>query len=281
MIGGVEAPAALTGLSRYAIVARMSAGVAGELAVVTGASSGIGRCVALLLAERRMRTVLIARREDALRRLAQECRAFAPSQALPLDLSDAPAVERTAAELDPLVLVNNAGFGSNEPFAALSLADHLRMMQVNYFASLALIRGVLPGMLRRRRGHVVNVASIASKMGPPGHSAYAPTKAAMVSLTQCLAGEHAGSGVHFSVVNPGIVDTEFFNDPSYAVLRGTLKRHAISPRRVARAVVSLLDRPRLEVCVPWHYRVVDVIRAISPSLLLRIVRANSRANSKR
>ena len=147
-------------------------------------------------------------------------------------------------------------------------------MEVNYFASVATLRAVLPGMLERRRGHVINIASMATKMGPWGHAGYAAAKAALVSLTQTLAAEHHGEGVHFSYVNPGIVDTEYFDE--LGGLAERVRRWRISPDVAADRIVALLDRPRLELCIPAHYRLIDVLKALHPSLAHRIVRSQSR-----
>ncbi len=251
------------------------------LAVVTGASSGIGRGVAELLAQRGYRTVLIARRMDRIAVLAKELARWAPSVAQTLDLADdgaiAAAMANLAAEHGPVsVLVNNAGYGLYKPFLDCSEDDFRRLMEVNYFAAASMIRGVLPGMLRQRRGHVINIASIATKMGPWGHGGYAAAKCALVSLTQSLAAEYGDQGIHFSYVNPGIVQTEFFDNPSYQPIAARTGRHAIPVQRVAKAIVGLLDRPQLELCVPRHYRILEWIKALSPELAFKLVAKNSR-----
>ncbi|MCX5658134.1 MAG: SDR family NAD(P)-dependent oxidoreductase [Planctomycetota bacterium] len=251
------------------------------LAIVTGASSGIGRETATLLARRGYRTILLARRAQRIEALAQELSAFAPSEALALDLSQPGAVESAApallARVGPVdVLVNNAGTGQYTPFAETPVETERQLMQVHYFSAAALIRAVLPEMRRRRRGHVINVASIATKMGPWGHSGYAAAKAALVSLTQTLAAEHGRDGIHFSYVNPGIVATEFFNDPTLAPVAQRNTRRRVAPATVAAGVVGLIDHPRLELCIPRHYRILDWINALSPALAHWMVAAGSR-----
>lgn len=249
-------------------------------AVVTGASSGIGRQVAILLARRGFRLTLIARRSDRLNRLVTELGPAANATTMVADLADtdatAAAADRLAAGASVDVLVNAAGFGLCLPF--LEHADSLdrRLMQVHYFAPVALIRALLPGMLARRHGHVINVASIAAKIGPWGHGAYAASKSALVALTQSLASEHLDSGVHFSCVNPGIVRTEFFDHESFTSMADTVRRRGISSTEAARRIVSLLDRPRLELCVPRHYRVLDWLYALSPTWAHRLVARSSR-----
>lgn len=249
------------------------------LALITGASSGIGERVARRLAARGLRTLLVARRIDRLERLAAELGAIAPSVAVAIDLAQADAVEPAVARLleehgPAQVLVNNAGFGRYGSFLEHAPEDHRRLMEVNYFAAVATLRAVLPGMLQRRRGHVINIASISAKMGPWGHAGYSAAKAALVSLTQTLAAEHPDDGLHFSYVNPGIIDTEYFDELGGLGERvGTRK---IPADVVAEGIVGLLDRPRLELCIPRHYRFLDLLKALHPGLAHRIVRDQSR-----
>lgn len=256
-----------------------------RLALVTGGSSGIGLEIARVLARRGYHTVLVARRLPALERAARELSHHAPSRAVSLDLADAGfAAEFTklAASIGPVdVLINCAGHGLYKPFLDLEPGEDHGLIQVHYFASAAAIRAVLPSMLDRQRGHVINVGSMSAKIGPWGHSAYAAAKAALGALTESLAAEHRGSGVHFSIVHPGIVDTPFYRQPSFAPLRRRTERWLIPAHRVAGAVLDLIDRPRLEVCVPRCYRVVDAVGALSPGLLHRLVARQSMAGDVR
>ncbi|MBI1368422.1 MAG: SDR family NAD(P)-dependent oxidoreductase [Planctomycetes bacterium] len=251
------------------------------LAVITGASSGIGRATAQALARRGYTTVLLARRDDRLAPVARELVAHAPSFAYPLDVSQRQMVQTRFAQIidrhgPPRVLVNAAGYGQYQAFADMTLDDHDRLMRVNYFGTLWCIHSVRQAMLDHGGGHIINLASIAARMGPWGHAGYAAAKAAVVALTQSLAGEHARTPLRFSVVLPGIVDTAFFDKPSYAALAPQALRHAITPDRVARAILRTIDRPKLEVVVPGHYRALDVIKLCSTKLAHQIVTANSR-----
>lgn len=251
------------------------------LAVVTGASSGIGWETARLLAARGYRTLLLGRRQERLQTLAAELSALAPATPVVLDLGQPEQVEaamaRLLAEHGPAdVLLNNAGYGSYQRFLDQSAIEHRQLFEVNYFAAVAMIRAVLPGMVGQHRGHVINVASMAAKMGPWGHAAYAASKAAIACLTQSLAAEHADDQLHFSYVSPGVVDTAFFDAPCYADVAKRFGRHAISAQRVATQIITLLDRPRLELCVPSYYRFFDWMRAVTPGLAHRVVVRQSR-----
>lgn len=247
------------------------------LAIVTGASSGIGEKLAERLAQRGFRTALIARRRDRLDSLAQRIK----GHAYPTDLADEDAVAAVSKQIktehgDAQVLINNAGYGAYRAFLNTSLDEHNRLMQVNFTAAAALIHAVLPGMVRRGSGHVINIASVAATMGPWGHGVYAASKAAIRALTQSLAGEYRGQGVDFSCVLPGLVLTEFFDDPSYTELFGRHRHRAITADKAADRIVRLLDRPRLELTVPARMRVLDLIAAVSPCLAHRLVTMTSR-----
>jgi hypothetical protein len=251
-----------------------------ESAVVTGASSGIGAAVAERLAARGYHTLLIGRDEQRLQTVTERCLAHAPSTSLSLDLSQLKAIEPAVTSAlnngAPItVLVNAAGEGIYRPFLEQSIDDHDRLMRVNYGATERMIRMVLPDMLARKRGWIINIASMSAKIGPWGHSGYAAAKSAIVSLTQTLAAEHHDSGVRFSYVNPGIVETRFFTRPDTEAFWSTVRRRAVPVDRAADQIVRLLDRYQLELCIPRHYRLIDAIAAFSPGLAAAMVRRQS------
>lgn len=252
-----------------------------RFAVVTGASSGIGLATARELARRGWGTFLLARRKHALDALAEELANEAPSVALPVDLARPEAVKEVAEHIlathGPVdALVNNAGFGLYEPFLAHSLDDHRRLMQVNYFAPLSLTLALLPSMVHQGRGAVINIASMSAKMGPWGHSGYAASKSALRALTETLEAEFGPQGVHASCIFPGIVDTPYFDKGGLRTLFIKMRKRAISPERCAKAVCDALLRPRVWVCVPRHYRLLDLISACSHGLAHAVVARSSR-----
>ena len=182
-------------------------------ALVTGATAGIGHAFAQLLAAEGDRLVLVARDEARLGAVAEELRAAgaAEVEVLPADLStDAgcQAVRDRLADAEDAVdlLVNNAGFGLNQPFIGGDLAAEERMLDVLVRATLRLTHAALPGMVERGRGHVINVSSVASWF-PTG--TYAAAKAWVTTFTEGLAGELAGTGVTVTAVCPGFTHTEF------------------------------------------------------------------------
>lgn len=183
----------------------------GRAALVTGASGGIGREIARALAREGANLAVSGRREDVLESLATELKGLGvQAHAFPADLSDLgqvdSLVERCEAALGSIdVLVNNAGVEQVAAFTAYTREELVSMVELNLTAPLLLTHRVVPGMLARGRGHVVFIASLAGKLGPPYNEPYAATKAALVGLTQSLRSEYLHRPVGFSVVSPGFV----------------------------------------------------------------------------
>jgi uncharacterized protein len=185
------------------------------LALVTGASSGIGEELARVFAREGWDLVLVARNGERLRALAGELEAAhgAKSQVVVADLSDAAAPEAVWKALGdrPLeALVNNAGYGVAGAVAANPLADELGMFQVNVMSLVALTKLALPGMIGRKSGRILNVASTAAFQPGPFLAAYYASKACVLSYTEALAEELRGTGVSATCLCPGPTRTNFF-----------------------------------------------------------------------
>lgn len=190
--------------------------MAKETVLVTGASAGIGRELARLFAADGSDVVLVARRRELLEQLAAEITQThgVQAQILCADLSDPGAPETLAEQLTRSnvtvdVLVNNAGFGAVGAFAQQPVQQQLRMIQVNLTALTHLARLFLPPMIERGRGGLLNVGSTAGFQAGPGMAIYYATKAFVLSLTEALAEETAGTGVRVTCLAPGPTKTEF------------------------------------------------------------------------
>jgi uncharacterized protein len=190
--------------------------MASETVLVTGASSGIGREMAKLFAADGSRVVLVARRLERLNALAAEIRDKG-GEAIPLtyDLLDPAAPlqlfdDLAAKQIDIDVLVNNAGFGGAGKIATLPLDRQLGVIQLNVTALTHLTRLFVPKMIERRRGGIFNVGSIAGFQSGANQAVYCATKAYVLSFTEALAVELAGTGVTVTLLAPGVTDTEFF-----------------------------------------------------------------------
>jgi short-subunit dehydrogenase len=187
-----------------------------KTALVTGASSGLGLELARLFATDGHDVVLVARRKPELEALAASLVAERGVKAhvIPEDLADPAAPERLVAELgrrglEIEFLVNNAGFGARGPFAELDLRRQLDMIQVNIAALTNLTRLLVPGMIARKSGRILNLGSTAGFQPGPGMAVYYATKAFVNSFTEALAFELRGTGVTATLSCPGATETEF------------------------------------------------------------------------
>jgi short-subunit dehydrogenase len=245
----------------------------GATAIVTGASSGIGRETALEFARHGANVVLAARREDSLRALADEVRRYGvDALVVPADVARRENIERVVqAALDTFgridVLVNNAGFGFSGTIEETSERDMRELMDVNYMGAFLATKAVLPHMRARRSGHIVNVSSVVGKMSFPFHGAYSATKFALIAMTESLRGELAGSGVTATVVLPASTRTEFFD------VQRTNDGHVSAPTgpqqdadQVARAIVRSVFKPTPEVNMVRPFRIAYGLSAFFPFL---------------
>ena len=253
----------------------------GIRALVTGASSGIGRALALRLAREGARVALVARRGDELEQLADEIRAARGQAAvLPCDVSDAAQVADTAARAHAEwggidLLINNAGYGHHRTFLEWSIEDMERMMRVNYFGTLYFTKAILPQMVEQRRGFVVFVASVAGKIAPPEESAYAATKHAMVGLASSLSLEVEDAGVHVLTVCPGVIRTPFFDAEALARMAPAARKGMVEADGLVDAILDALAKGRHEITHPGGIAPAYVIQAFAPEFMRRMVKRNT------
>jgi len=235
-----------------------------KVAVVTGASGGIGAIVARRLAALGYRIFLVARRTDRLDTLASEIQAEGGrADVLAVDLARPEGVQavfdavmETGNGID--VLVNNAGFGWYGYCSDMPWETALEMIQVNNAALAQLIVMFLPVMRGRGYGHVINVSSVAGSFPSPWAALYSATKSFIDTLSTALYRELQGSGVHVSAVRPGAVLTEFYRTVTRLSAGRSIpvERFAVAPETVAEAIVRLIRRPRRAVYVPRGLRIV-------------------------
>ena len=185
-------------------------------ALITGASSGIGKATALAFAEAGIDLALVSRSRDKLEAVAQAVAHIGVKVVVyPLDLSAVDQVkaklEAIAAQFQPTILVNNAGMGYTGDLLATSLADWQQVIDLNLTSAFQCIQAVVPGMRDRRQGMVINVASIAAHNAFPGWGAYSVSKAGLVSLSKILAAEERANGIRVVIVSPGSTNTPIWD----------------------------------------------------------------------
>ena len=245
----------------------------GLAALVTGASSGIGRLLALRLAREGARVALVARREAELETLAEEIRAQSgEALVLPCDVADSGQVAevcRLALERFGAVdiLVNNAGYGGQRKFLDWDLEDMERIMQVNYFGSLYFTKALLPQMVERKRGWLVFVSSVTGRIASPEKTAYAATKFAMTGFAEALSLEVESAGVHLLTVYPGVVETPFHTAQMLQDMPEKTRQSMVDPAAVVDAILDGLAKGKREVTYPGGIAMGYVVRALAPGFL--------------
>ncbi|MBW1780186.1 MAG: SDR family oxidoreductase [Deltaproteobacteria bacterium] len=182
-----------------------------QTALVTGASSGIGRETAVMLAEKGFQVIAAARRTDRLNELADRLEGITP---MGVDLSDPDDTERFCREIAQLsrpvsVLVNNAGYSLRGVLEDVTVEAAKRMFQVNVFSLMRVTQACLPGMRRQRGGTVVNISSMAGRFAFPGSGPYAATKHAVEAITDALRIEVRPFGIRVVAIRPGFIATDF------------------------------------------------------------------------
>lgn len=191
----------------------------GRIAIITGASRGIGRAIALALAQKGCAVGLMARTEETLADAAKACREFGfPVFALPIDIeSPSAAVEglnlliRELGGLD--ILVNNAGTSASGSIEDLALEDYDRVLNLNLRSVMALCQKAIPELKKSQHGAIINIASIAGHLTYPGGTAYATSKHAVRAFTGCLFDDIREHGIKVSAISPGYVNTDMVQNP--------------------------------------------------------------------
>ena len=211
-------------------------------ALITGASSGIGAALVRALTERGIQTYALARRRDRLELLASETGCIP----LVLDLRDKSAIDQASDGLDVDILINNAGHGRSEgPLHQADINAVYDMIQTNVSSVLHLVRAISPGLVARRRGHIIMIGSVGG-LHPIKASVYGATKGAIHLLCQNLRIELVGTGVRVTEICPGRVRTEFF-EHAYGVNQGrelTSGFTLLEPEDIAAAAMHALDAPQ-------------------------------------
>ena len=247
----------------------------GRVAVVTGASSGIGEATARELARRGWRCILLARRSDELERIAGEI----GGEWELCDVSDRAQVEEVAARVlgrHPSIglLLNNAGVPARGSFLEIDPELIERVIDVNYLGGVWCLRAFLPGLQAAAASggaHVVNLVSVAGTVAFAPAGAYAASKHAQLAFSRSTAAVLRGTGIDVHTIMPGFVETEGF--PQATVLQSPImRRFVIGPEKVATRIAESVEKGKGEITVPWFpYRLVSIAQALIPGVFSRFV----------
>ncbi len=250
-----------------------------KVAVITGASSGIGAELARQLAQKGMTVALVARRADRLEELAAQIeQAGGTASVHSCDVSNRAAVASCASAIEKVyhhldLLVNCAGYVKHVLFKDHDLDDIERMMQTNYMGTVYWIKQALPLMRRQGAGWIVNFSSFAGLVPQPDESVYTATKFAVTGLSEALVCEFEPLGIHVMCVYPVLVETEMFTPEVMARMPKETDKRFITADRFAAETLKALERGEHQLIVPRSYRGVVVLKNLFPKLMTRKIGA--------
>jgi short-subunit dehydrogenase len=245
--------------------------------LITGASSGIGRSLALALAEQQARLLLTARREDRLAELVAEItRRGGQATYLAGDMATAAVRQQLAAWIERHwqgldILINNAGVGGVGPFATSDEARLRQIMELNFFAVTELTRGCLPLLHHGLSPVILNVGSVLGHFAVPKKSEYCASKFALHGWTDALRMELAADGIDVLLLSPSTTATEFFAQVKGDGGEVAVNRLAMTPQQVAKRAVRMLQRGEREVVLSWGGKMLVWLDRLLPGTLSRLL----------
>jgi short-subunit dehydrogenase len=259
----------------------MATSLKGKVVLITGASSGFGEEAARLFAKEGCKVVLAARRLERLQALADEIQGSGgEAVAIPVDVNESAEIRVMVQTVLDLygqinILFNNAGFGAMDWFENLSPQRHIEtLIRVNLTGTMLVTRAVLPGMLERRSGHIINMASVAGLIASPLLTTYSASKYGVRAFTDALRREVSPFGIRVSGIYPGPAATEFGTHLSKQRPRerlSTLLDLRMTSGYVARRVVEVARRPRRSLVIPWWFRIITTFDTLFPVVVDQIL----------
>jgi short-subunit dehydrogenase len=244
-----------------------------QVVIVTGASAGIGKATAYAFAQEGAIVVLVARREDRLRRIAEEIRQRGGrAMDVAMDVADRDQtfgmVHRVIAELGRVdILVNNAGIGLISPVVDMQSAELERVMDVNFYGLIWCTQAVLPHMIQRQSGQIINVSSVVGKRAVPRMSAYCASKFAVQAFSESLRMEVAPHHIDVVVICPPRTETEFDRTPMMDRPGSRVKLDGIPAEAIASAILKAAKKRKREVIVTWRGKAFSWAGILAPRLL--------------
>ncbi|MGA2401226.1 MAG: SDR family NAD(P)-dependent oxidoreductase [Syntrophobacteraceae bacterium] len=255
--------------------------IQGKLALITGASSGIGEATAREIAGKGGRVILVARSASRLQQIATDISAAGGlADYYPVDLAMPDAVGELAAKIFrdigiPDILVNNAGAGRWLTIEETGARELEQMMALPYFAAFNLTRELLPHMRRRGSGHIVNITSVAGRLIWPGAAGYAAARAAMATFSKSLETETHGSGIHVTLgVFSKVASTFWEHNPGSEERLPKVNAYlpTLTPQQVAHAVAVAIERESSLVVLPRVFKFIFLLNTLLPKTTSRMLR---------
>lgn len=251
--------------------------------MITGASSGIGEALAYQLAAIGAKLILSARRKEELERVKMNCAHQSNIRILPLDLSDSFAIGQKAKEAESLfghvdILINCGGISQRDKVINTQLEVDRKIMEVNYFGTIALTKALLPGMVKRKFGHQVVITSATGIISTPLRSAYAASKHALHGFYDALRAEHHDDGLRVSIILPGFVRTQIsvnalMGDGSQQNKMDDAQDQGISPEDCAKKIIQAIEKNKEEVYIGGVKEVAGIyLKRFAPKLFSKIIR---------
>ncbi len=244
--------------------------------LITGASSGIGRATALLLADQGARLILVARNKVKLQNVANKINSSFPEILAPIiyscDVSDINQVKQMVKECIDLtggidILINNAGIGIYGEYLSYSESDFHQIMDINFFGVVHCIQEILPHMVKNKKGKIINIASLAAIHGIPYLSAYSSSKAALAVFSQSLQAELYNMDIQVKVIYPGYTDTEFFAKEKKVGKAIRPKSRYEPPQEVARKILKSINKSNWSHIYTFNGKLLSILHAFLPGLL--------------
>ena len=248
-----------------------------KVVLITGASSGIGKQTAIEFAKLGSSIILVARRKNKLEQVENELKQFNVNTLVCVcDVSKKDQVDKLSKivlqKFDSVdILVNNAGFAIYGSVSDLSINEIESQMETNYFGMIYCVKNFLPLMLKKKSGHIVNVASVGASFSVPGVSSYCATKFAMLGFSEGLKHELYGTGVGLTVVSPIMVRTPLFEHPSFTNFSKFSTGVSLSSETVAKTIIKASNSSRLEIVVPSVARAAIWFKQTFPFLINPII----------
>lgn len=241
---------------------------------ITGASTGVGLELAKRLAQQEAKIILTARNEEKLQKAKLTT---GISDSYLLDVTSESQINETVEKVIKKYgridfLINNAGFGIFKEVVEMNIEEVIEMMDVNYFGIVRCTKAVLPHMIDRNEGHIINIASVAGKIATAKAAAYSASKSAVIGFSNGLRAELANSSINISVINPGPIDTPFFNraDPSGKYVEN-VKWFMLKPEEVVDQVIKVMKNKKAELTLPYLANIGVMLNQLFPVLFNEII----------